>query len=429
MVWIVLAGGIAITVAFGIPIGIGLGLTGLVLLKFFAGNAAGLAAPAVWNVFTDFLLSAVPMFIYLGDILLASGISTRLYTGIAPLFRRIPGQLLHSNIAVCTVFGAICGSSMSTAAAVGSAAYPELSRRGYDRPVVVATLAAGGTLGLLIPPSLSLLIYGATQQVSIGRLFLAGILPGLMIAAGFMTWILFDATRRPHLAPRDAMPMAASAVLAGVLRLWPVSFLVTVVLGSIYAGWATPTEAAGCGVIASIVLGFTWGDLTPRKLFGALWSSTVTFGAIGVVIMGALILGQAISLLTLPQQVVASIAGTGLPKYAVLALVAGLYLVLGCFFDGTSLLLMTLPIVYPVLTALGFDAVWLGVVLTILIEVGMLTPPVGVNLFVLVAVANGDVSLMSAARASVPYWIILLAGIVALCLFPRIALLLPDAFG
>lgn len=426
MVWLILLAGLALTAWSSVPIGLGLALTGLAILHFVAGGAEALAVTSVWNVLTDFTFSAVPIYIFMGEILLVSGVSTRIYNAVTPFFHRVPGKLLHTNIVVCTMFGAVCGASTSTAAAVGSVAYPELRRRAYDRASVVATLAAGGTLGLLIPPSLSLLIYGATQQVSIGRLFLAGVLPGLMLAALFMVAIYVHNRLDPSLTPAGDAPAGWGARLAGLARIWPFVFLVFAVLGTMYLGLATATEAAALGVVASIVVGFAWGELTPAKLWRAFFNATVVFGSIGLIVLGALILAQSLSILGVPQQVMATIAGVGLSKYMVLLLVVAVYLVLGCFFDGISLMLMTLPLVFPVMMGVGFDPVWTGVIVTILIEIGMLTPPVGMNLFVLVAITNGEVTLPQAARASLPYWIIMLGGVVILSFVPEIALVLPN---
>lgn len=426
MVWLILVLGLLMTAWTGVPIGIGLALTGLAILHFVAGGAEALAVTAVWNVFTDFTFSAVPIYIFMGEILLVSGVSNRIYNAVTPFFHRIPGKLLHTNIVVCTMFGAVSGASTSTAAAIGSVAYPELRKRGYDRASVVGTLAAGGTLGLLIPPSLSLLIYGATQGVSIGRLFLAGVIPGLMLAGLFMVAIYVQNRHRPGLTPPDPGHGSVAEHLIGLLKIWPFTILVFAVLGTMYLGLATATEAAGLGVVASIVVGFAWGTLTWRKLWHAFLTATIVFGSIGLVVLGALVLAQALSILGVPQQVMSSISGTGLSPYAVLVFVVIVYLVLGCFFDGISLMLMTLPLVYPVMTGVGFDPVWTGVIITIMIEVGMLTPPVGMNLFVLVAITNGEVSLGEAARASLPFWMLMLLGVVILTFFPQIALVLPD---
>jgi C4-dicarboxylate transporter, DctM subunit len=425
MVWSVLGLSMGAFVLSGAVLGSALGLAGFLILHVFAGGAMQQGVASVWNIFTEYTLTSVPLFILLGEILVASGLSRGVYHAMAPLFGRLPGGLLHTNIAVCTVFGAVSGSSMSVAAAVGSVAYPELKQRGYARGMIVGTLAGGGTLGLLIPPSLSLLIYGALTDTSIGRLFLAGVIPGLMVAALFMVWIAIAAMRDPSIAPaEERVPLGRA--LKGLWRIWPLIVLIVSVLGSLFAGIATPTEAAGVGVLAAAVLGFAMGDLTPRKLGEALMATAMTFGVIAVVFMGAVVLAQSIQLLGLPQQLVQTLSAYGISKYWMLLLIVVLYLILGCFFDGLSMMIMTLPIVFPLMTALGFDPVWLGVVVTIMIEVGMLTPPVGMNLFVLVGITGREVTLEQAARAAIPFWLVLLISIAILTLAPGIATWLPS---
>ena len=425
MVFWTLFGGLVASVLSGAVLGAALGLTGFAILWFHAEGALQIGVQAVWNMLTTYTLTAVPLFILLGDVLVASGLAAGVYRALAPVFARVPGGLLHTNIAVCTIFGAVSGSSMSVAAAVGSVAYPELKRRGYDRPAVVGSLAGGGTLGLLIPPSLSLLIYGALTDTSIGKLFVAGVVPGLMMACLFSAYIAWAARRNPAMAPERGEAMPLGAILRGTLQVWPLAVMIVAVLGSLFAGIATPTEAAAVGVAAVIVLGFTMGELTPAKLVGALMSTTRTFAVVGVVFLGAVVLAQAISLLGLPQQMLEFVVSMGLSKYAALLIVVVIYLVLGCFFDGLSMMIMTLPIVFPLLTGLGFDPIWLGVVITVMIEVGMLTPPVGMNLFVLVGLTGGEVQLGPAARASVPYWLALLLGVLLMTIVRGIATWLP----
>lgn len=417
------------TVLSGAVLGAALGLTGFAILHFFAGGSTRIGVQTVWNTLNEFTLTAIPLFILLGELLVASGLARGVYRALAPIFARLPGGLLHTNIAVCAVFGAVSGSSMSVAAAVGSVAYPELKSRGYDPAQTVGTLAAGGTLGLLIPPSLSLLIYGALTDTSIGRLFLAGLLPGLMMAGLFMAWILVAALRNPEFAPAERR-VALGEALRGLAGVLPLIVLIVAVLGSLFAGLATPTEAAGVGVAASLLLGFTLGELTWRGCLASLLGTVRTFAVIAMVFIGALVLAQAISLLGLPQQLLATVAEWGLSRWLLLLVVVAVYLLLGMFFDGLSMMIMTLPLVFPLLTGVGFDAVWLGVVVTLMIEVGMLTPPVGMNLFVLVGITGGEVKLGEAALAALPYWIALLAGVALLCLFPGIATWLPSvAFG
>lgn len=417
---------LALTAASGAALGAALGLTGFFLLQFFAGGATSLAVNSIWNVFNSFTLSAIPLFILLGEILLHSGISQRAYTAFMPVFARVPGGLLHTNIAVCTLFGAVSGSSLSTAAAVGSVAYPEMVKRGYNREAVVGSLAGGGTLGLLIPPSLSFLIYGALTETSIGKLFISGFVPGLMVASLFMAYIFFASVRNPALYPRHDERMPLSAILMGTLRIWPVIVLILAIIGTIAFGLATPTESAGVGVVIAAVIAFLWGELTPRKLLASIFRAVLLFSSIGFVVLGATVLSQAASVLGAPQAILEMALAGGLGKYAVLLVVCLAYLVLGCFFDGLSLMVMTLPIVFPIMMKLGYDPIWFGVIVTMLIEVGQLTPPVGLNLSVLTVLTKGEVSLGRAAMAAIPYWLILMFAVVLLTVFPQIATFLPN---
>lgn len=422
MSWLLLSGSLVIFLTSGAILGAALGLTGILLLYFQANGATPLAINATWNMLTDFTLSAVPLFIFLGEILLASGVSKRVYNGLTPLFARVPGQLLHTNIAVCTLFGAVSGSSTSTAAAIGAVGYPELKNRGYNPSVVVGTLAAGGTLGLLIPPSLALIIYGATQNVSIGKLFIAGMLPGLLIALAFSTWIIIRSKIGEPVTPIFKENVTRSHVLNGLKEIWPLPILIFFVLGTIYMGIATPTESAALGVVASIVLGLTWGDLTLKRLWLAFKHASIMFTAIGMILIGTVILSQAVSLLGIPRAAVETIGNFGLGPYGILLMIVVVYIVLGCFFDGISLLLMTLPITFPMITSLGFDPIWFGIIVTLLIEIGMITPPVGLNLFVLSSISKNEVDLTAAAKASLPYWLILLGAVGVFTLFPNIIL-------
>jgi len=424
--WSVLLGGLTLFAGSGLALGAALGLTGFLILQFVANGSTFVAIDAVWNVLNSFTLSAIPLFIILGEIMLRSGVSQKIYAALTPLFQRVPGGLLHTNIAVCTLFGAVSGSSLSTAAAVGSVAYPEMTARGYDRKMVVASLAGGGTLGLLIPPSLSLLIYGALTETSIGQLFLAGLLPGLLFAAMFMVYIVMRCRLHPALAPKGDTRVGIGRIVFNLLSLWPFVLLILAIMGSIAFGIATPTEAAGIGVIATIVVGRFWGTLTLTSLVQSIYAATLLFASIAFVVMGATILAQAVSLLGVPQAILETVRAADLGPLVVLGAVVLVYLVMGCFFDGLSLMIMTLPIVVPLMVGLGYDAVWLGVIITIMIEIGQVTPPVGLNLSVLVSVTKEKVSLGETAVATVPYWLILLAGIAVLTAIPQIALYLPS---
>lgn len=429
MAWWVLVAGLLLAIGSGASLGAALGLVGWLLLYLFGGgDATQVAVDAVWNLLNDFTLTAIPLFILIGDLLLESRLSSRVYGAMSSMFGKVPGRLLHTNIAVCTIFGAVSGSSMSVAAAVGSVAYPELSKRGYDRPTVVGTLAAGGTLGLLIPPSLSLLIYGALTSTSVGRLFMAGVVPGLLLSLFFMAIVYVLCRRNPELAPAEANTPGFATFLRNLWNIWPIAVLIVAVLGSIAGGYATPTEAAGVGAFTALILGFVFGELTWKRVWQCVISTTGTFATVGMVIVGAVILAQALSVLGMPRQLVELLQEASLSKYEIFALIVFVYLILGCFFEGMSMMIMTLPIVFPLATSLGFDPVWFGVIVTIMIEVALLTPPVGLNLFVLTAITNNEVNLAQAARAALPFWVAMLAFVGLMAVFPQIALFLPRIF-
>jgi tripartite ATP-independent transporter DctM subunit len=426
MFWTTLIGILVVTASSGVALGAALGLTGLVILEFFGNGSTYLALDVIWGVFNSFTLSAVPMFILLGEILLRSGISERAYTAFTPVFAKVPGGLLHSNIAVCTLFGAVSGSSLSTAAAVGSVAYPEMSKRGYDKEAVVGSLAGGGTLGLLIPPSLSLLIFGALTETSIGQLFVAGVVPGIMVSALFMVYILFLCLRQQGISPRSTESISFWEVVRGMLQIWPILLLIFAIMGSIMFGLATPTEAAGVGVVVAIIISFVWGQLTLARLAAAVQRSILLFASIGFIVLGTSILSLSVSILGVPQAILELAINSDLGKYGIFALIILIYVLFGCIFDGLSLMIMTLPIVFPLLVGLGFDPIWIGVIITVMIEIGQVTPPVGLNLTVLAGVTNNEVPLGRVAVATIPYWMLLLLSVAIMTLFPQIALFLPS---
>ncbi|SLN75534.1 TRAP transporter large permease [Oceanibacterium hippocampi] len=425
MIWWILSVGVFGSIGAGAAVGAALGIVGMIILQVYVGGATDLAVLAVQNTLGNFTLSALPMFIIMGEILVASGLSQRIYTALAPLFSRVPGRLLHTNIAVCTAFGSVSGSSVATAAAVCAVSYPELSKRGYDKSAILGSIAGASTLGLLIPPSLSLLLYGAWQEVSIGQLFLAGIVPGLVLSLLFMIYVVVASHRKAIVPLTEVARESDGNPLRHLVKLWPLVILAIGVLGTIYLGVATPTEAAGLGVILSILLGVSIGDLTVSKLAQALHRATVSISAIAFVLIGAVILGQSISILGLPRQVIELATGLGLGPYQMITFVALFYLILGCFFDGITLMLLSLPFLFPLVVSLGFDPVWFGVFVTIMIEIGLITPPIGMNLYVIAALTKREVSVEAIALAALPYWLILLFGAGLLVAFPSIALFLP----
>jgi len=420
---------VAFALLSGALLGVLIGAAGLTVLWFeFNGNFSVLGN-ASWNLFNSFTFTAVPAFILLGEILGQSGLAKRIYGAISPGFERLPGKLLQTNIGACTVFSAISGSSTATAAVVGSIAYDELKGRGYDRSAIVGTIAAGGTLGILIPPSIALIVYGAWQNVSVGALFLAGVVPGLLLTGLFMVYIAVLAKLRPSAVPpaRDVLPLARALMKSA--EAWPFLVLVFAILGTIFLGLATPTEAAALGVVTAIALAVLYREFSLARLWAALMATARTFSTLALVILGALILSQAVALTGLPRVLIAMVGEAGLPAPAVITLIYLLYLVLGCFFGPLEMLLITLPFVFPLVTGLGYDPVWFGIVLVIVIEIGLLTPPLGINLFVVMAVSRNEISLGQAALACLPYWLLMLAALALITIVPQIALMLPQAAG
>lgn len=420
---------VAFALLSGALLGVLIGAAGLTVLWFeFNGNFSVLGN-ASWNLFNSFTFTAVPAFILLGEILGQSGLAKRIYGAISPGFERLPGKLLQTNIGACTVFSAISGSSTATAAVVGSIAYDELKGRGYDRSAIVGTIAAGGTLGILIPPSIALIVYGAWQNVSVGALFLAGVVPGLLLTGLFMVYIAVLAKLRPNAVPtvREVMPLGRA--LAKSAEAWPFLILVFAILGTIFLGLATPTEAAALGVATAIALAALYREFSLARLWAALMATARTFSTLALVILGALILSQAVALTGLPRVLIEMVGAAGLPAPAVITLIYLLYLVLGCFFGPLEMLLITLPFVFPLVTGLGYDPVWFGIVLVIVIEIGLLTPPLGINLFVVMAVSRNEISLGQAALACLPYWLLMLAALALITVVPQIALMLPQAAG
>lgn len=401
-----------------------LGICG-VLVLYLSKGVLGLTAlsSVIWNNANSYILIAIPMFLLMGEIILRSGVSGYFYRGVVVLLGRLPGGLLHANIASCAVFAAVSGSSVATAATVGTVAIPEMLSRGYEPKTVFGSIAAGGTLGILIPPSIIMVLYGALVEESIARLFMAGIVPGLLMAITFMIFIAVLLLLKPHYAPPRSAP-GDKPRLGEVLHVFPVLGLLMVVLGSIYAGLATPTEASALGAAGAIVLAMGYGRFS-RRIFGeALMATVKTTCMVVLIIIGAQILSTALTYSGVSRGVSEWVMGLGLGKWEFFLALVVLYVVLGFFVDGISMIYMTLPVLLPVVQAFGFDLIWFGIVLTVLIELGQITPPVGLNLFAIHAISGGR-KFSEVAIGSAPYVFLMLLGILALCLWPGIALWLP----
>jgi len=420
-----IAGLTGLTLLTGNILGITLTLFGFAVFHFYLGGNYSAVGNAVWNLLNSYAFTAVPSFILLGELLGKTGVARKIYTSLSPLVARLPGKLLQTNIVTCTVFSAVNGSSSATVAVVGAIAFDELERQGYDRRAVIGSIAGAGTLGILIPPSVVLIIYGSWQDVSVGHLFVAGIIPGLMISAFFMTYVAIAATLNRRMVPAEGAAVPLGKALLMSLHAWPFLVLILVILGSVATGAATPTESAALGVVAAIALAACYRELTIKSLWSAVVSTVTIFSSLALILIGATVLSQALALSGMPKYLALAVVESQLSPVLVICLVYLMYFVLGCFFAGVDMMLITLPFVFPLVTALGYDPVWLGIALVILIEIAILTPPVGVNLFVIMAVTRGRVSLAEAARAAFPYWLLLLFALGLITVWPGIVTFLP----
>ncbi|WP_165492071.1 TRAP transporter large permease [Egibacter rhizosphaerae] len=385
----------------------------------------------VWDIVTRLQFSesvshtllAIPMFVFMGQALTKSGVVERLFTGLTPWLARFPGKLLQSNVLACTMISATTGSTVATCATVGSTAVPELRRRGYAPGPVVGSIG-GASLGMLIPPSLYFILFGLMTGTSISRLYIAGLLPALLIQLLFMTFIGSIALARPGLVPAEREPVTPRALLASIPSMGPVVLLAAAVLGSIYFGIATVTEAAAVGVIGALALMVAFRTFTISALNEALRETIRITGMIMLVFMGATVIANFIGYLQIPAHLATAIEAADLAPVVVLAAIVVLYLFLGTFLEGLSMMLLTLPIVFPIVTNLGYDPIWFAVVLAILIEISQLTPPLGFNLYVLEGATGLPIE--TVMRWQVPFVGLMLLAIVILFVFPQIATWLPE---
>lgn len=417
--------------ASGVWIGLALGATGMVLLAVFRSIPLERLLPQyTWNILTTSELVALPLFIIMGEILFRTRLSRSLFDGLAPTMALLPGRLVHVNVVGCSIFAAISGSSAATAQVVGRISLGELERRGYGRDIAMGSLAGAGTLGFLIPPSNIMIIYGVLAEVSILQLFAAGLVPGFLLALCFMGWIAVHTTLRPDLVPdseRALRHMPLRARLAALRELAPVVLLIACVLGSMYGGIATPSEAAAIGVLGALGIGAAQRALDRETLRAIALGAVGTCSMIALIVLGASILSNAAAFLGIPRAIAEFVGAMDLSRYALIAVLIVFYLVLGCFLDGFSMIVMSLPIVLPLIGAAGFDKVWFGVFLVIVVEMSQITPPVGFNLFVIQGL-TGE-SLGRIARVTLPYLVIMAGFAMAMALFPGLALWLPGRVG
>jgi C4-dicarboxylate transporter DctM subunit len=411
--------------ALSIPVAATLGLLGLSLDYLYSFLPLRLAIGEItWNVSTDFILFSIPLFVLLGEILLRSGVAERMYGAMTHWLSWLPGGLMHSNIGACSLFAAVSGSSVATAATIGTVAIGEIDRHGYNENLYLGTIAAGGTLGILIPPSIPMIVYGALTDTSIPKLYLAGFLPGFVLATLFMLTVIIACSIRPLWGGRK-IASSWHARLHSLPDLVPPLIIFIAVIGSIYAGVATPTESAGIGVVISLGLTAWRGRLSLAMLRDTIEGTMRTSAMIMAILIGAYFLNFVINSIGLAGKVTGIVTAAGLSPMATLLLVVLFYLILGMFMESLSMMVATVPIVTPVIAALGFDKVWFGVLMMLLVETALVTPPVGFNLFVVQGVRKRG-QIADVIRGVWPFVITLLVMIGLLIAFPKIALLLPQ---
>ena len=411
----------------GTPIAFGLGAVAVIFLVLFQGlDSLGVAAETLYSGLHDFTLVSIPMFIMMGAAIGSSPAGRDLYLALDRWLYRVPGGLVVSNLGACALFAALTGSSPATCAAIGKMGIPEMRKRGYPDEIATGSICAGGTLGILIPPSITFILYGIATETSIGRLFLAGIVPGILLTALFMAWTIYRIGRSGFRAYPREFRYSWREKLEVLPKVAPFLFIVAAVMYVLYGGVATPSEAAGVGaalcVLLAVVLYRMW---SPRAWWEILRSTTRESVMIMMIIAASVLFGYMLTSLYLTQTLAQAIADANLNRWVLMALINLFLLVCGCFIPPAGIILMTAPILLPIVTAAGFDPVWFGVIVTINMEIGLITPPVGLNLFVVNSIAP-DVPTKTVLAGSVPYVMCMVLAIAILCVFPEIATWLPD---
>lgn len=405
------------------------GISGLYfLLDFPLPRIGSIMRGTMWRTASTWELAAIPLFVFMGELMFRTDISERLFKGIAPWANLVPGRLMHCNVAGCTIFAAVSGSSTATTATVGKITLEELTRRDYDMNLAIGSLAGAGSLGLMIPPSITMIIYGVLAEESITDLFAAGILPGLLISALYAAYIAVRAYLNPAIAPDDGTRFRMRDILPSLMNLFPVLLLVLVVLGGIYTGLATPSEAAALGFGASILLVAALGQFTWKIFFDSLAGAARITCMVITILVAAAFMSSSMAYLHVPQEIAALLAELNLGPFGLILLIGIFYIILGMFLDGLSIMVMTLPITLPLISAAGWDAVWFGVFLVVMIELGLITPPIGFNLFVLQGITGKPIGVI--ARGAFPFFLLMMLSAIIITAFPSIVLWLPDVlFG
>ncbi|MEO6017013.1 MAG: TRAP transporter large permease subunit [Polaromonas sp.] len=405
---------------------IGMSLLGVALLamEFFTNRPVGDSMVlTIWGSTSSWTLTALPLFLWMGEILFRSKLSEDMFKGLAPWLNRLPGRLLHVNVIGCTIFAAVSGSSAATCATIGKITLPELKKRGYPEDISVGTLAGAGTLGLLIPPSIIMIVYGVAANVSIAKLFIAGVIPGLLLASLFSGYIIVWSLLHPGKIPKADEGMRFTQKLYASRHLIPVVSLIALVLGSIYSGIATATEAAALGVAGSLLLSAIEGSLTWAKFKEGLMAGCRVYCMIGLILAGAAFLTLSMGFIGLPRHLAEFIGSLHLSPFGLIVLLTGFFIVLGCFLDGISMVVLTMAVLLPTVQAAGLDLIWFGIFIVLVVEMAQITPPVGFNLFVIQGMTRKDIGYI--ARTALPLFVLMLVAVLSTYFFQDIVLWLP----
>ncbi len=424
------ATGIFLMVLFlllGSGVWVGLALLGVAFvgMELFTTRPVGDAMmTTIWSSSSSWTLSALPLFIWMGEILFRTRLSEDMFKGLSPWMARLPGGLVHTNIVGCTVFAAVSGSSAATLTTVGKMSIPELRKREYPESMVIGTLAGAATLGLMIPPSLTLIVYGVTINESITKLFIAGIVPGLFLAAMFMIYVAIMSKVSREFSPKSEPRMSFSEKLSNSRFLIPVILLILLVIGSMYLGFATATEAAAFGVLGALGLAALQGSLNWKSFSDSLMGATRTSAMIALILAGAAFLSLSMGFTGLPRALAEWIASLELSRFELLMALLVFYIVIGCFLDGISSVVLTIAVVEPMIRQAGIDIIWFGIFIVVVVEMAQITPPIGFNLFVLQGMTNHEMNYI--AKAALPMFLLMVIMVFVLIGFPEIATWLPD---
>jgi tripartite ATP-independent transporter DctM subunit len=414
-----------VLLASGVWVAISLLAMGVVGLAVFTDAPVGsLIVSSMWDASWGWPMTALPLFIWMGEILFRTRLSEDMFKGLGPWVSWLPGRLLHVNILGCGIMAAVAGSSAVTCATVARMSLPELKKRGYDEGMMIGTLAGSGTLGLMIPPSIIMIVYGVTAQQSVARLFMAGILPGLLLIALFMGYVIVWSLLNPSKVPPRDPALSFGAKLWNSRRLIPVGLLIAAVIGVIYGGLATPTEAATVGVVGAMVLAKLGGTLSLKSLGESLMSAMKISCMISFIVACAAVLSISVGFLNIPQVLAAKVESMALSPYMLLAVLTAFFLVLGCFLEGISILVLSSAVILPMVQAAGIDLIWFGIYIVIIIEIAQITPPLGFNLFVLQSMTGRDI--WRVTKASIPFCVLLVIAIGLITIFPGIVTYLPN---